>query len=263
MIDGANSKIDRAVKLISEVREVLLEENLFHYIVQTNILTGERILRSDVNDIALSEVSVICGEVLHLIRSALDHAYWAVVSPVAAGNPSIEKKIQFPFSQSSTRLESEVKSRMAEKVGENFYKAIIDLRPHGDRGGNLYLYLIHILNIPDKHKYLIPIGDYKKVDLDAIKKKCPDFPSYMSGSFFASGNGRGDVRWTARNKLDLSEVGRIVPPTTHLYKLKVNAKIDAVFSVKELEFRGEVISTLCKFVDVAKEAIKIIREAAK
>ena len=56
----------------------------------------------------MDTVVIRCGEVLHNLRSAIDHAYWEAVSPCIE-DASKHSAIQFPFAKDGSKLESAIK----------------------------------------------------------------------------------------------------------------------------------------------------------
>jgi hypothetical protein len=158
MVDSANLKIDQAAKHVAALDELFRENRPFSYILETNVKTGERATFAKKNETVIDASRITIGDAVHNLRSALDHAYWGIVSSFAATEVE-RRKVQFPFSKTVARLDEAVKNRLADRVSPAFYQALIDLKPHGDPGGNELLYLIDEIDVLDKHKLLVPTGD--------------------------------------------------------------------------------------------------------
>ncbi|PIV44623.1 MAG: hypothetical protein COS27_01300, partial [Nitrospirae bacterium CG02_land_8_20_14_3_00_41_53] len=187
MTDSAALKIDRATEHVNELNELFQKQRPFSYILETNTKTGQRATFAKKNEAVIHRAALICGDVIHNLRSALDHAYWEVVSPVATTEKE-RRLLQFPFSETEARLDETVKTRLADRVSPSFYQTLIDLKPHGEPGGNELLSLIHKLDIIDKHKLLIPTGDYTRLSSEMLIKQVPDFPRGLINCGFGQNN---------------------------------------------------------------------------
>src|SRR5260370_25078399 len=77
--DSASLKIERATKHIEELNELLRKTRPFSYTIETNAKTGERSAFPKRNEAAINAVALIIGDIVHNLRSALDHAYWVIL----------------------------------------------------------------------------------------------------------------------------------------------------------------------------------------
>lgn len=251
-------KIDRASERIIELSNLLDEERPFRYILETNTITRERATFAKHNQAVIDRAGLIAGDAVHNIRSSLDHAWWAIVSPLVP-EPRARRFIQFPFSETATRLEDAVSSRLAQRVSEEFFRAVVRLKPHGEAGGNRLLYLIDQLDIPDKHRTLPPTANYTRINSRIIQQQVPDFPSgILDGGF---GMNRRDIVWKA-NVIHPATLGTAVPPTTYIFEKELDVPVDIIFEIDAPYFRGPLVPTLNQLVDVARETIAILRKAA-
>ena len=174
-MDSALSKVERAERLVQELRGVLEKKRPFKYFVETNIRTKERRTGARRDATVIGEVLTIVGDIVHNLRSALDHAYWEIVGPLAT-SPNEEKRVQFPFGRNPIQFENEIKTRMAERVSQRFVDELRRIAPHGGPNGNSILYSIHELNNMDKHKFPVPVGDFKSSSGIEMRRQIPDFP---------------------------------------------------------------------------------------
>jgi hypothetical protein len=252
-------KLKRASKRIDELNAFLREERPFTYVVQTDTITGQRATLAKKNETIADEAAAIAGDAAHNLRSALDHVYWSIVSPFAT-TPKERRAVQFPFSERADRLEEAVKNRLANRVSDRFFRAICGLKPYAENGGNRPLYLIELMDIPDKHRALIPVGDYTRLSSDIIRRQVPDFPPGIENCSF--GSNRRDVVWRNPGPFAADQLGELVPPTTHMFEKKLNVPVEIVFAIGELNFRGPLVPILNKLVDVARETIGVMRDAA-
>lgn len=120
MSDSSAVKLNRASKRIEELNTFLREQRPFAYVVQTDVITGERATFAKKNEAIADEAAAIAGDAVHNIRTALDHAYWDIVRPFAQGSRQ-ERAVQFPFSDKAADLEKAIKNRLAHQVSDRFF----------------------------------------------------------------------------------------------------------------------------------------------
>lgn len=136
----------------------------------------------------------------------------------------------------------------------------MNLRAHSEGSGNRLLYLIERLDIPDKHRELVPVADYTRISTDLIRRQVPDFPPNAIGQITFGAN-RRDMVWRS-TRLERAWLGEAVPPTTNMFEKKLDVPVQIVFSISELRMLAPMIPTLNKMVEAAVEAINIMRLAA-
>jgi hypothetical protein len=262
MPNSASLKIDRASEHIEELNELLREQRPFSYVVETNANTGQRATFSKKNGTVVDRAALIAGDALHNLRSALDHAYWEIVSARVAGERE-RRAIQFPFSETAARLDEAVKNRLAHKVSQAFYRSILDLKPHGEPGGNELLYLLHEVDLVDKHKILPPIADYTRLSTEIVKRQVPDFPFNIDNVVFGEGLWR-HCRWRVPpHTLNGANLGRIRPPTLDVFEKELDVPVDIVVAVGPSANRRPMVPTLYQLVDVTRGTIQTLRDAAR
>jgi hypothetical protein len=257
MTDSAALKIHRATEHVNELNVLFQKQRPFAYILETNTKTGERATFAKRNESVIHRAAVICGDAIHNLRAALDHAYWDIVSPFAANDWEI-RSIQFPFSETEAGLDKAVKKRLADRVSPSFYQALLDLKPHGEPGGNECLALIHILDILDKHKLLIPTGDYTRISSEMLIKQVPDFPRGLVNCGFGKNN--RDVAWNI-SPMNRAQRRSARIPDTGILEQKLDVPVDIVFSVTGSVHFRPVIPTLHKLIDVANSTIHVMRNS--
>lgn len=260
IMDSASLKIERASEHINEINKLFRKQRPFSYVVETNAKLGERSTFAKRNEPIIKRTAILCGDVLHSLRSAIDHAYWDVVSRFVPEEDFW--RVQFPFSKTKAGLHEAAKKRMADKVSSDFFRAIIELKPYCEQGGNELLYAIHELNIIDKHKLLIPAGSYTRISSDMIKRHVPDFPQGLSNVHIGH-NERGgrDVVWRIptlnRNQRRAKKI-----PKSGILEKDINVPVDIIFSVAGPINSRPIIPTLNKLVDVTQGTISIIKNYA-
>lgn len=97
------------------------------------------------------------GDIVHNLRSALDHLAYQLV---LVGSPGIEpsRRIEFPIAKDLATYKAE-KARKVEGMRADAIAAIDSLKPYKD--GNPHLWRIHELDNIDKHRTLFTVGiDY-------------------------------------------------------------------------------------------------------
>ena len=257
MSDSAALKVDRAAECVIELNELFRKERPFSYVIETNTNTRERAVYAKKNEAVIERAALICGDAIHNLRSALDHAYWGIVSPFT-NTDGERRKVQFPFSETAARLDEAVKNRFADRVSPSFYQALLDLKPHGENGGNRLLYLIEKFDILDKHRLLIPTGDYKKLSSEIIRKQVPDFPAGVINCSF--GQNRRDVAW---NMPPINRETRrsMKIPISGILEQEINVPVDIIFDIASCGDICPVVPTLPQIVDVTRSTIAIIRSA--
>jgi hypothetical protein len=97
-------------------------------------------------------LSEITGDVVDNLRSALDHAMYAVSLASGCTKPL---NAYFPFSRNATNFEANLKGRCAD-VPQEIYPLLRTYEPY--QGGSKLLWALNQVCIANKHKLLVPIG---------------------------------------------------------------------------------------------------------
>ena len=257
MLDSAALKVQRASEHIETLVSLFQKNRPFGYVLETNTKTCQRATYAKRNEAVIQKAALICGDVIHNLRSALDHAYWQIVSPVATSE-SERKAIQFPFSETEAQLAASVKRRLAHKVSPSFYQAILDLKPHGEASGNEFLALIHKFDILDKHKLLIPTGDYTRLSSEMLIRQVPDFPLNLINCSF--GQNRRDIVWNIP-PMNREQRRAAKTPDSGIIEKELNVSVDIVFTGEGATHSRPVVPTLLKLVDAASTTLSIIKKA--
>lgn len=100
--------------------------------------------------------SIFIGEIVHHLRSCLDHVAWSLATK-NIGVPS--NRIQFPICDTREKFEKAETSGTIKGVGRDAAALIRNVQPFmSSTPKNTPLYLLHQLDIHDKHRLLIVIG---------------------------------------------------------------------------------------------------------
>lgn len=99
-------------------------------------------------------VLAVAGDVIHNLRSTLDHLAYALV--IAGTDHEPTDGVGFPIAKDKATYES-IKARKVQGIRPEAVELIDSLKPYD--GGNATLWKIHQLNIIDKHRSVLTIGD--------------------------------------------------------------------------------------------------------
>jgi hypothetical protein len=209
------------------------EKRPFLYILETNTYIRERATYAKRDHAAIDEAASIIGDIAHNLQAALDHAYWKIVSPFIQ-IPKEKRAVQFPFTESAAKLEERAKKTFTLNVSPAFLKAVLDLKPHGEPDGNELLYLIHEIDIIDKHQAPIPTGSYTQINSETLRPQIPDLPA---GIFTLTGRDLvRDVGWKY-GKIDENDLGASISTERdiftggpHIFEKELDVPVDIVFS---------------------------------
>ncbi len=250
MSRSARLKIERAGTHLEELERLLATEKPYIYVVDTDWSEKKRYTQARAVQPVLDRASTICGDVVHNLRTALDHAFWERVSPFTMGDKE-RKQIQFPFTQDVAKLPKLLESKFADRVGAAFVQALTALGPHGGSGGNEDLCLIDALDIMDKHRLLIPFFDKKEILFSELRRQIPGFKYDVVGSIQAGANVR-DVGWP-------------LPAGATVIEMRFQMKVLDIAVDTYLTMPGKgaqpVIPTLQRLQRAAAAAEKVVREA--
>lgn len=256
MFDSAYVKLERASEHIGYLSELIRNQKPFTYILETNAKTGERSVFAKKNEAVISRCAAVAGDAIHNLRAALDHAYFEVVEPVCTDDGQ-RRQIQFPFSKTAHGLEEAVKNRLAHKVGDWLFKSLMTLNPHGERGGNELLWLVHDLDMTDKHRLLIPAGDYKHISFDMLRAQVLDLPAMLFGGM-GFGNARRDIVWSLSEDV-YAAMRRVIPPSG-IFEQELNVPVEVVFRIGGKHSTREFVATLHAMADATKVGIEALRK---
>jgi hypothetical protein len=256
---SAELKLGNASKHVRDINELLEKSPPFSYVLETDTQSRQRSTFARKNEAVIDAIGLLCGDAAHNLRSALDHAYNEIVLPFAKTDGE-RKAVQFPFCDGPNRLAEAVKNRLAHRVSTSFFDKICSFKPHGEPSGAKLLYLVDKMNIPDKHRTLTPIGDYKRISGNILQRQVPDFPfRAFTGSF---GNCYRDVVWHYQGSIDIETLGSLRPPFTCVFEKKLDVPVDVIFEIAEANYRGPLVSTFHQMINVIRTVIDEMRPFA-
>ena len=199
-------KVERAQKHILELQadiEGFYEIKPYLTVAKRDPNTRQMVYRLDVCSDPPDRFSVITGDVLQNLRSALDHLVWQLVE--ANGNTPVSTNA-FPICEGLGEYQSPRTERLVKGVAPSAKKPIDDTKPY--HGGNDTLWKLHRLNNVDKHRLLITVGGaFRHMDIGPI----------LMGHLIEGAKGQSviDPSIIAKQKFSLQ-----LRPTDRLFPLK-------------------------------------------
>lgn len=253
-MNSAFQKIQRAEKHLIELTDFLRKRKPFTYELKTNYKTGERSLYPQRDELVTDEVSIIFGDLIHNLRSALDHVYWECTHMYAKSEGE-KKKIQFPITDSLNSLRESVLTGLPKRVSEKFSLALENLKPYRQEG-DLLLCAIHDLDITDKHKLLISNGDLASINSEFIQKHIPDFPDgFINCSML---NGSHGISWSCK-PLTFTQRRKFKIPSSNIIVEEVNLPVEIMFP--QIDKFTPAVNVVQKLIEVTKNAVNVLYAA--
>ena len=161
---------------------------------------------SGVTDIPV-EFSLIAGDVIQNLRSALDHLAYALWVKEADGQGRREEKIYFPIDKDQASYNKN-KADKTQGISQQSLAIMDSLNPYPS--GNDVLWRIHKLNNNDKHRLLVTVGS-------AFQSL--DFGAYMMA------NMKNNPNFPERLRNNLPDLPLFLPPANNLFPLTVGREL--------------------------------------
>ncbi|GAD89841.1 hypothetical protein VHA01S_028_00400 [Vibrio halioticoli NBRC 102217] len=254
-MDSAYLKVKRAEKHLAELSQMFRRNKPFGYYLETNYKTGERATFAKRNEDVANEAAIVIGDVLHNLRAAIDHAYWSCTEKHAKSDRE-RKNIQFPITSTETALRDSILPGLPSRVSQDFANALASLKPYRD-GGNLFLCAIHDLDVMDKHKLLVPTGNFTKINSTMIQRLVPDFPSGLTDC--GAGNCYRDVVWRVQPMTWTQRRKAKIPPS-NIIEQELDVPVEIIIS--DIDPTKPAIQTLQELIDLTICTIKSLYSGA-
>lgn len=263
MVDSAITKVERAAYHLTALSELFGKKAPFEFVVQTNIITGDRTAKAKANVAVIQQAAAIIGDIIHNLRTALDHVYWDIISQFVPDEED-RRRVQFPFARKRGGFNGALKTRFAGRAGTGFVSALFGLQPYAEGARNDLFYLIHDLDLIDKHKLLIPTSNIADIGpADSLYDKFPDLPRKFTGPGRIAFRGpNASLAWKTSG-VSREEAGAIIPPTMHMYERKADVPIDVIFDIGSGKENRQVLPTLEEMINLTRNAIPLLRSASK
>jgi hypothetical protein len=151
--DGSLVKVARAAALLTEFENLAAAALTDCTVVSENQLNKSRYAFWVEGPPISPQLSILAGEILHHLRSALDHVVWAIAKhPVSGPNT----RLQFPVMDTPKKYRDAWKTDTLKGVPEKYRDVIESVQPYkSDPIENSVLAVIHKLDIIDKHRLLL------------------------------------------------------------------------------------------------------------
>ena len=167
---GCWAKVERAKEHIDTLKETFLsltpEPNRPRVGIKFELATGEHVVYvnrwSDTVAPVIQKCSVVIGDIVHNLRSTLDHLTFQLAMRNTTGNLQDERRVQFPIEDSPTTFERRCMATgragwIADLHADD--RAIIErYQPYHRRDDGMTLSLIRELSDRDKHRLLAGLG---------------------------------------------------------------------------------------------------------
>lgn len=150
---GSLAKVERAEKHINELTDLLVPfvaQNPYEVFGEEDLDTGEIVGRFRENvPTPREEISLIAGDAIHNLRSALDILYGELV---AANNKRPSSKDAFPITADADEFKA-LLPKVEKRLGLAATTTLKELKPY--QGGHDAYWRLHKLDIIDKHRLLL------------------------------------------------------------------------------------------------------------
>jgi len=154
-LSGPKLKVKRAKKHIAELEALIhafYKTNPYELYREQDAKTGEYVHRMRVHSTIPAELSAVTGDAVHNLRAALDQL---VCQLVLANRRQIQRGTGFPISQSAKHFASNSVGKI-KGVSARADRLIRRLKPY--KSGNTPLWILHELDVLDKHQGIIPVA---------------------------------------------------------------------------------------------------------
>jgi len=165
-LDGCWAKIERAEENIQnlnrEVNAFLSQDPKPYKIVGQHQNNGREYVFVAFGEVDVPlRISVLAGEIIHHLRSSLDHLIHALIVK-NGGTPTNNNK--FPICTTTEIFEEACNSGLIKGVSRSAKKLIRSVQPYTSRTpDNTILYVINQYDIFDKHKLLIIVATLGRI----------------------------------------------------------------------------------------------------
>ena len=162
-LSGARAKLDRAKEhrdSLEAIIDPVLEgkANQIQLRAERDCQTSDYIFRvAATPDEWRLRVGILIGDVIHNLRSALDHLFWQLyLRYIGIPKPGWEtQRVQFPIEDRSERLRK--KRETFRKIPSSHWAIIEGAQPYKRRSRKRVLAILRNLSNRDKHQVLTPM----------------------------------------------------------------------------------------------------------
>lgn len=151
-------KMERAKEHITDLEQELrafLENNPYKVGSKKDPETRKLVYYVTAVEPVPDRLSVIAGDAIQNLMSALDHLAYQMVCKDTSDAPPNPNWIYFPIADDAAKYEAKKYGKM-EGASQNTFDAIDTLKPY--KGGNDLLWVLYRLNNIEKHRLLLTVG---------------------------------------------------------------------------------------------------------
>lgn len=181
LLSGYLAKVERAKEHLGvlevSVNTFVTDRNAYSVIKEVDAKAGVFTFRLKLHkEPPLVEWSLVLGDCIHNMRSALDHLFWALVLLKHPHGVKGASSANFPILRDPNTFKSR-KSNLENWVGKGVAAMLENMQPYQgagpDKNGLLF---IHECDITDKHKLLVPLAGIAERG-ELVLKRGNDHPS--------------------------------------------------------------------------------------
>ena len=191
--------------------------------------------------------SALVGDAIHNARSALDHLAWALVE-LDGGVPG--EHTYFPIGKQETGYGKSLRSALQGTRPET-RDSVRALRPWG--GGDDQLWLLHQLDILDKHRLLVPVGAAQT----GVIMEVTATPPWAEGEStqLAIPINSGDIVYPLYDGAEFLRVQPAAMGENEFHSFKYEPKVMVVFGDDNSPVDGQPVRVLRELVEHAAEVV--------
>jgi hypothetical protein len=237
-------KVERAKKHFSDLEVVLnrfMNSKPYEIRMESDSHSGNNIYRIFDIQTPMAEFGLITGDVIHCLRSSLDHLAYQLV---LANSNIPTKQTTFPIFEDSTKYTTGLSGKVTG-MSQRAIDTINVTEPYqGGKGTGLWV--LHYLDIADKHHMLLtPLFNVTEVSFTIPSFLEPDYRGAGNVSFpnFKKPLKNGDVIATRQTEMDKD----------------MNLAIDIVLTEPDVIKSKPVIKTLCHLIELVESTVVSFR----
>ena len=161
---GSRAKISRANEQIDMLRQQLCsamnsDANKLLVDIKNDVFDGEPSITIFVTQVPIFslEISILIGEIVHNLRSSLDHLAWSLVPQNQLNRMNVvsRRRIAFPLAQNRKSFWSQINQRIpSASVAQ--CKIIEQYQPYRRTSAGQMMRALRTLSDTDKHRFVVP-----------------------------------------------------------------------------------------------------------
>jgi hypothetical protein len=161
--ESSRLKIDRAKHHLAELESIISSlPNIYTATVEIDPNGGHEVLKHDLpnRDKIVDDIALVLGDAIHNLHCALDHAWVSVLTKLCPA--SINNQTKFPIFPIRKQVEAALRGVEIHSAAPALFDCVLDeIKPYS--GGNESIWSIHILDVDDKHRLLLPVIEFASI----------------------------------------------------------------------------------------------------